>query len=82
MSKVKKALAKIRNNPRAVRFDDLERILLSLGFNKRQKGSHVFYVLGNLRLSIPEPHPSKHVLPIYVKQFLALLDELPDDENE
>lgn len=79
MSKVDKALAKIRSNPKAVRFDEIDHILIRLGFTKRQRGSHAFYTFGNLRLAIPEPHPSKHVLPVYVKQFLALMDEFPDE---
>jgi hypothetical protein len=81
MSKAAKALAKIRNNPKVVRFDEIDRILISLGFKKRQKGSHAFYTLGTLRFGLPQPHATPHVLPVYVKQFLALMDELLDDDD-
>lgn len=84
MSKADKALVKIRNSPKAVRFEDIDAILKRFGFTKRQKGSHAFYKLGNLRFGMPEPHSHTHVLPVYVKQFLALMDELSveDDEND
>lgn len=82
MSKADKALAKIRHAPQAVRFDEIDVNLKRLGFTKRQKGSHAFYTLGNLRFGMPVPHSYTHVLPKYVKQFLALMDELSDEDDE
>jgi hypothetical protein len=35
MTKKEKALARIRQNPKHVRFEELETILLRLGFKKR-----------------------------------------------
>jgi hypothetical protein len=39
MSKKEKALAKLRQNPKHVRFEEIEKILLRLGFKKRQDGT-------------------------------------------
>jgi hypothetical protein len=36
MNKLQKLLEKIKNNPKAVRFDELDRILVSAGFARRQ----------------------------------------------
>ena len=80
MSKKDKLLARIRNNPKAVRFADIEAILLSLGFQKR-KSKHVVFTRGRFRLPIAEPHPQPHVNPVYVKHFLALMDEIEDDDE-
>jgi hypothetical protein len=40
--------------------------------------------LGKHCFGMPEPHSQNHVLPVYVKQFLTLMDELSveDDEND
>ena len=44
MSKKAKKLEKFRNNPRNVRYEELESLLLSIGFEKRQgSGSHVVF---------------------------------------
>ncbi len=83
MSKKDKLLAKIRKNPKSVRFEDLDAILARLGFQKRQKGSHATYTRQGLPpLTIPHPHRQPFVVPVYVKQFLAVIDELEDDDEE
>jgi hypothetical protein len=82
MSKIDKALERLRNNPKSVRFDDLDTLLLRLGFRKRQKGSHAFYTRGGLRIGVPHPHNQPYVLPVYVKQVIALLDELDEDDED
>ena len=45
MTKREKDLSKIKDNPKNVRFSDLDRILLDIGFEKRQKGSHAVQVI-------------------------------------
>lgn len=76
MSQREKALARWGNNPRTVRFEEIDALLLSLGFDKRQRGSHAFYTRGEHRIGVPFRRP--YVGAVYVKQLLALLDELPD----
>lgn len=43
MSKWQKELQRMRENPKNVRFDDIDGLLLGLGFEKRMKGSHAVY---------------------------------------
>jgi predicted RNA binding protein YcfA (HicA-like mRNA interferase family) len=75
MGKTEKLLERFRQNPRNVRFEEMDKLLLTLGFIKRQKGSHATYVLkGQGRISIPFRKP--FILPVYVKEVLNLLDEL------
>jgi predicted RNA binding protein YcfA (HicA-like mRNA interferase family) len=75
MVRKEKLLEKIRQNPKNVRFQDIDKLLLSLGFEKRQRGSHATYVLkGQGRITIPFRKP--FILPVYVKEMLKLLDEL------
>lgn len=75
MSKRDKAIEKLRKNPKTVRFEDVDSLLLSLGFEKRQKGSHATYILEKHRpITIPVRKP--FILPIYVKNVLQLLDEI------
>jgi predicted RNA binding protein YcfA (HicA-like mRNA interferase family) len=80
MSKKEKALAKIRQNPKHVRFEELENILLHLGFTQRQsKGSHRTFTLGRHIIRVPVNKP--FLKPVYVKLALRVLDEI-DELNE
>lgn len=80
MNKKEKFLQRFRQNQKNVRFEDVDKLLLSLGFEKRQKGSHATYILkGQGRITIPFRKP--FILPVYVSELLKLLDEM-DIENE
>jgi predicted RNA binding protein YcfA (HicA-like mRNA interferase family) len=71
---VEKLRRHIENNPRAVTFEDLDHLLRACGFAHRPgKGSHHFYWCGEHRLTIPYRRP--HVLEIYVKKALAVIDQ-------
>jgi hypothetical protein len=81
MSKSEKFLEKIRNNPKAVSFDDLDKILRGRGFIRRQPrsgSSHYYYTFGALILSVP--HKLPYVGEVYVKQALALIDQAAEGE--
>jgi hypothetical protein len=84
MSKKEKAILKLRQNPKHVRFEDVEIILFRLGFEKRQDGtSHAIFTLDDHRIQVPKRKP--FVKPIYVKLLLEELDkiqELNDLEEE
>jgi hypothetical protein len=82
MSKKEKLLAKIRQNPKHVRFDELESILLRLGFKKRQEGtSHAVFFRGQYIVSIPKRKP--FVKPKYVDLVLDTLDAIKElEEND
>lgn len=80
LSKLKKLLERIRNNPKTVRFEELDKILIKEGFNRRQskKGtSHFYYTKGNKTLSVPFNKP--YILECYVKDMLELIS---DEERE
>ena len=75
MTKRDKLIERMRCNPRSIRFDEIETLLLSLGFVKRQKGSsHAVFTLGSHQVVVPYRKPT--VKPVYVQLILALLDEI------
>lgn len=89
MSKRKKRLQKLRQNPRNVSFDDLRQVLEDHGFEQvRSSGSHhAFSILIDGEphlLVVPYRRPVK---PVYVREALRLIDllsadEADEDENE
>ena len=82
MSKLEKLLERIRNNPKNVRFEELDKILIHYGFTKRQSSggsSHYYYTKGEKLLSVPFHKP--HIKVIYVERAIELLEgEINDDE--
>ncbi|MBX7235538.1 MAG: hypothetical protein K1X65_14220 [Caldilineales bacterium] len=77
MAKFDKLLLKIRNNPQSVTFEDLDKLLDAHGFVRRQPHSgslHYIYSFGRHRITVPFKRP--FVKAVYVKQVLAILDEL------
>lgn len=75
MSQIEKLLARIKNNPRAVRFDELEKILRVAGYSCRQPrggSSHYTYLKqGELLLTIPRTRG--YVKEVYVRKVLDAL---------
>jgi len=79
VSKKAKLLARIRNNPRAVRFEELTKLLEWYGFElRRTKGSHHAYTDGSHVIIVARRKP--HVRPAAVKDALEILDDLVEDE--
>lgn len=81
MSKLEKLLLRIKNNPKTVRFEELDRILESEGFTKRQPGSgssHYIYSKTNIRLTIPYKKP--YILEAYVKLAIEAIEGGKDNE--
>jgi predicted RNA binding protein YcfA (HicA-like mRNA interferase family) len=69
----------MRQNPKNIRPEELEGVLLRLGFEKRQgSGSHVIYKLDEFRLTVPYRKP--FLKPIYIRLVLEIIDELGLDE--
>lgn len=82
VSKIQKLLERIRRNPRQVRFEELDKILLRYGFTKSQPSggsSHYIYVKGTLMLVIPFRLP--HIKAIYVERAIKLLEGGLNDEQ-
>ncbi len=80
MGKKEKLLAKLRQNPKNIRPEELEGLLVWLGFEKQQgRGSHMVYKQGEYRLTVPYKKP--FLKPIYIKLALEIIDELDLDES-
>ena len=76
MSKQDKLLQKIRNNPKNVRFETIQKILLSYDFTETAPGggsSHYTYHRGIYRITVPKNNP---VNQIYIKQAIKIIDKL------
>ena len=81
MSKKEKALARLRQNPKHVRYEEIEKFLLRLGFKKRQDGtSHATFTFGVHIVTVPKRKP--FVKPKYVELVLELLDKIKELDNE
>ena len=80
-SRREKLRAKIEQGPRHVRFEDLSKLLQAYGFEmcRPSKGSHYYYVRGRYQISVPYRRP--HVLPVYVRRALVLIDQAESEEN-
>lgn len=77
ITKKEKLLEKIKNNPKTVKFDEIDKILVDIGFERRQPGggsSHYTYVLEDKILTVPYKRP--YVKVIYIKMAIKLLEEL------
>jgi len=80
MARAEKLKAKIAQNPKHVRFADLDELLRAYGFVARQPrrgSSHYTYTKGDKRITVPYRRP--FVREHYVKEVLKLLE---GDGNE
>ncbi len=77
VTKLEKLLARMRNNPRDWSMEDLKALAARHRIDWRQPGtSHVtFSSPGRPPLTVPAHKPIK---PVYVTQFLALIDSVGD----
>jgi len=87
VTKRQKRLAKIRTNPRQVRFNDLASVLQDAGFEMRQSrrgtSHYVFYHDTLDRVVVLVTHGRNDILPIYqVRKAMVALDALEYDEEE
>jgi len=74
MTKRKKRLRKIFQNPKTVSFKELDQILKSFKFNVRQPksgSSHYVYTKEEVQITVPFKRP--FVKEVYVKRVLELI---------
>lgn len=79
MSKRDKWLQAIRHNPKNVKFETIQGILLNYGFIETTPGggsSHYTYHKGIYRITIPKDKP---VNQIYIKQAIRIIDKLEEE---
>ena len=77
MSKREKLLERIQDNPRSVRFEEIDLLLIQYGFMRRQPrggSSHYFYSLGSYNVTIARHRHYVHFKA--VKEVLSILDEI------
>lgn len=75
MGQLEKLLSKIKNNPKSVRFEELDKILRRAGFERRKPrsgSSHVTYFKNGKILTIPMQKP--FIKSIYVERAIELLE--------
>jgi len=76
LSQLQKLWEKVRNNPKAVRFEELDKLLLKSGFKRRQPrsgSSHYTYVKNGCILTVPYNRP--HVKEKYVELALDAIGD-------
>jgi len=84
MSKRKKRLERLRQNPNNVSLDGLRRVLEDYGFEYRQTvGSHYTftYILEGETLLFVVPF-RRPVKPVYVKRAIKLIDQIIEEQGE
>ena len=76
MTKRDKLIERLKNNPNNVRFEELQTLLLSFGFEERQPSggsSHYTYTYGTCVQTIPKHKP---VNKIYVKMVIKIIEQI------
>ncbi len=81
MTQRDKLRQRMEQNPQNVRFEDLDNLLRSYGFQlRRSSGSHHIYLKGQFKIVVPYRRP--HVLPVYVHLVLVTLRAMEKQEQE
>jgi len=79
LSKRDKQLQAIRNNPKNVRFETIQSILLSYGFTETTPGggsSHYTFSKGIYRVTVVKNKP---INSIYIKQAIRIIDIMEEE---
>ena len=79
MSKRDKLLKSMRNNPKNVKFETIQNVLLNHGFNEITPGggsSHYTYSKGSYRVTVVKDKP---VNSIYIKKAIEIIDLLEEE---
>ena len=75
MSQFEKLLERIKNNPKSVRFEEIEKVLLRYGFKESQSrggSSHYNFKKDNLLFTIPRH--GQFVKEVYILQIIDALE--------
>ena len=79
MGKLEKLIQRLKSNPKDFTFDEMNTLLLALGFEVSNKGktsgSRVKFFKDNIFIILHKPHPRKELLAYQVKQIIDILTE-------
>ncbi len=76
MSRIDKLIQRIKENPKNVRFEDIESLLNGLGFQTRSRGSHYTFKKGKTIIMVVKPHGRKKFTAMAdIKKMLDYLKE-------
>ena len=79
MGKKEKLIARLKSNPKDFTFEELETLLIALGFEKSNKGktsgSRVKFMKDDIPIILHKPHPRKELLAYQIKQIIEILEK-------
>ena len=79
MSKLEKLIERLKSNPKDFTFDEMQSLLLALGFELSNKGktsgSRIKFFKNDVCIILHKPHPRKELLAYQVKQIIETLSE-------
>lgn len=79
LGKKEKLIARLKGVPKDFTFDEMETLLIALGFEMSNKGktsgSRVKFIKDDIPIILHKPHPRKELLEYQVKQILEILEE-------
>lgn len=79
MGKKEKLIARLKSNPKDFTFEEMQTLLIYLGFEMSNKGktsgSQVKFIKDNIPIILHKPHPRKELLEYQVKQILDVLEQ-------
>jgi len=79
MGKLEKLIQRLKSNPKDFTFDEMNTLLLALGFEVSNKGktsgSRVKFYKDNIFIILHKPHPRKELLTYQIKQIIDMLTE-------
>lgn len=83
MGSLQKLYERIKNNPKTVRFEEIQKLLRRAGFKERQPrsgSSHYTYTKDGKITTVPYDRP--YVKRTYVEQVLALIGDFYEEDDE
>lgn len=79
LGKKEKLITRLKSIPKDFTFDEMETLLIALGFEKSNKvktsGSRVKFIKDDIPIILHKPHPRKELLEYQIKQILETLEE-------
>ena len=79
MGKLEKLIERLKSNPKDFTFEEMQTLLLALGFELSNKGktsgSRVKFFTDGVFIILHKPHPRKELLTYQIKQVVETLSE-------